>query len=153
MKWIPILHYLCHAFLGNRDLLGVWLFESTHVFFQCTALLNPFNLLGTKLLQICKALSIVILLKHFHCYPWNIKEKFFDNEAIVPNEMKPVEVYIAIIYIYIYIQYSILYNLKKKINAIGVFDTSSNRVECHVSGSCSAQTQGIDETLFKVQAL
>jgi len=42
-------------------------------------------------MQLCKVPSIVTFLKHVCCYPGNIKGKSFDNEAIVPNEMKLVE--------------------------------------------------------------
>jgi hypothetical protein len=42
-------------------------------------------------MQLCKTLSIVTLLRHVYCYPWNIKGKSFDNEAIVPNEIKLIK--------------------------------------------------------------
>jgi hypothetical protein len=91
LKWILNLRYLCHAFSRNQALLGMWLIESIYVFFQCTVLLNSFHLFWAKPLPLCNAHSIVTILRHIRCYPWNTKGKSFNNKTIVSNEMKRVE--------------------------------------------------------------
>jgi hypothetical protein len=58
-KKIKCFSYFFHTFLGNRAWSSLWLLKSTHVFFQCTTLLNHFRLLWTKPLQFCKDPSIV----------------------------------------------------------------------------------------------
>jgi hypothetical protein len=66
-----------HASFENRALPGLWLIKSTLVLFQCTALLNPFHLLWTKPLQLCKAHSIVTIFRYGRkkFWQWSYRSK------------------------------------------------------------------------------